>query len=336
VAKFTLITIAFAAAILVGTAAPRAHGSDADPSRIYSEPQQLVEVAPARRINVVCTGEGSPTVVLSAGGLSWSIVWSRVQPIVARSTRVCAWDRAGNGYSDPSAEPQDITHTEADLEQALAGAGISGPLVLVAHSVGALETLLFADRHPERVVGMVLVDPSFPDQRRRLVEAGPAVMAFSDQSDAAYFAVVERCIAGLERSQLAPSACRALRAGLPGPVRKGLASLGSDPAYWRTYLADRDVRDRSAILAINPSRSYGAMPLIVLGAGRLNLPGAPAQAQQQLPAIRAEIERGQRELAALSSRGEYVQVPGAAHAIQVERPDAVTSAVDEVLKQTRQ
>jgi len=68
-------------------------------------------------------GQGSPTVILSAGLGGWSFDWGLVQPALAKRTRVCAWDRAGYGFSSPSPEPQDILHTVSDLERALQGAG---------------------------------------------------------------------------------------------------------------------------------------------------------------------------------------------------------------------
>jgi pimeloyl-ACP methyl ester carboxylesterase len=123
---------------------------------IYSIPQQLVELRDGRRIHLFCVGEGSPTVILTAGLGDWVATWSKVQASIALKTRACAWDRAGFGYSDPSSAAQDVSHTTADLEEALRKAKINGPYILVAHSFGGYESLLFADRHHRQIVGMVL------------------------------------------------------------------------------------------------------------------------------------------------------------------------------------
>ena len=120
-------------------------------------------------------GRGAPTVILSGGADGWAADWRLVQPEIAKTTRVCAWDRAGHGFSSGSPEPQDVVHTEADMERALAGAGITGPLLLVAHSRGAFETMIYADRHPHWVAGLVFVDPSTPDQEAQFAAAGPAL-----------------------------------------------------------------------------------------------------------------------------------------------------------------
>ena len=101
-----------------------------------------------RTINLICLGNGSPTVVLTAGLGSWSVVWRWVQPPLARGTRVCAWDPAGFGFSSPSSEPQDAVHLTEDLEQTLKDADVAGPYLMVGHSAGAFVALRFADRHP--------------------------------------------------------------------------------------------------------------------------------------------------------------------------------------------
>lgn len=81
----------------------------------------MVHIGNGRTINLVCLGHGSPTVILTAGLGNWSLAWERVQRPLAKRTRVCAWDRAGYGFSSPSPESQDIVHTTEDLERALTG-----------------------------------------------------------------------------------------------------------------------------------------------------------------------------------------------------------------------
>jgi pimeloyl-ACP methyl ester carboxylesterase len=153
----------------------------------YLKPQRIIKIADGRTINLVCLGEGSPTVVLTAGLGGWSQVWYRIQETISHTARTCAWDPAGLGFSSPSPEPQDAVHEMQDLEQALKLAQLNGPYVLVGHSAGALVTVLFADKHRSDVVGMVLLDPAIPDQaaiRQRIApkwgaagSSGPAVEA---------------------------------------------------------------------------------------------------------------------------------------------------------------
>jgi len=139
----------------------------------YLTPQLVVPIGEGRAINLVCLGQGSPTVILSAGLGSWSFAWGNVQPALAKRTRVCAWDPAGTGFSSPSPEPQDIVHSTQDLERALKSAGVAGPFVMVGHSLGGFQSLRFTDLHRESVVGMVLVDPDIPDRAAILERLAP-------------------------------------------------------------------------------------------------------------------------------------------------------------------
>src|SRR6266403_2501899 len=125
----------------------------------YVEPGQLVDIG-GRRINLHCTGADGPTVILMAGIFSWSVVWYKTQPVIAQKTRVCAFDRAGYGFSDPGPRPQILSDVVDDLHAALNAGPIPGPYVLVGHSLGGIEARLYAQRWPKEVVGMVIVDTS--------------------------------------------------------------------------------------------------------------------------------------------------------------------------------
>src|SRR6266705_6169548 len=121
-------------------------------------PGDLVDVG-GRRLYVHCTGSGSPTVVLVSGLAETSTYWGGwIAPAVAKNTTVCAYDRAGQGWSDPPASPQDGAAVATDLHTLLANAQIPGPYVLVGHSTGGAYIRVFAARFPDQVAGMVLLD----------------------------------------------------------------------------------------------------------------------------------------------------------------------------------
>ena len=165
IASSTAIAAWFAAALAsAGPAASQnAASASVDRSLIpYASTRDSVRLPDGRTIHLVCMGQGTPSVILLAGVADWSIAWNKVQPAVAAKTRICAWDRAGLGLSDPPAKPQLIDATTADLEAALAAAHVQPPYVLVGHSVGGYESLLFADRHPSQVSGMVPRGSSIP------------------------------------------------------------------------------------------------------------------------------------------------------------------------------
>ena len=135
-------------------------GETAD-ARAYPMPGQLVEVG-GHSLHLQCTGSGSPTVVVQPGGSEMSSNWAWVAPAVARTTRVCVYDRAGRGWSEPADTTQDAEQISGDLSTLLQRANVPGPYVVAGHSFGGLYTLTFAARYPDDVVGMVLVDSTAP------------------------------------------------------------------------------------------------------------------------------------------------------------------------------
>lgn len=111
-----------------------------------------------------CTGQGSPAVILESGATDSSRQWEKVQPEVAYTTRVCSYDRAGFGWSDPSSMPRSTRQMATELHTGLVKAGINPPYVLVGHSFGGLVTQIFASLYPDEVAGVVLDDSVHPDE----------------------------------------------------------------------------------------------------------------------------------------------------------------------------
>jgi pimeloyl-ACP methyl ester carboxylesterase len=133
----------------------------------YPPPGQLVDVG-GSSLHLYCTGEGAPTVILDAGGGFTSSSWAWVQPEIAETTRVCAYDRAGWGWSDPSLHGYSAVQNAAELRTLLANAGVPGPYILVGHSLGGLYVRVYAQQYQASVIGMVQLDASHPDAWRRL------------------------------------------------------------------------------------------------------------------------------------------------------------------------
>ncbi len=124
---------------------------------------RLVDVG-SYRLHLVCVGTGRPTVILEAGAGDDHSTWDGVQPPVATVTRVCSYDRAGEGTSDPGPLPRTSRQVVHALHTLLVRAGIGGPYVLVGHSMGGLYMRLYAYTYPHAVVGMVLVDSAHEDE----------------------------------------------------------------------------------------------------------------------------------------------------------------------------
>jgi pimeloyl-ACP methyl ester carboxylesterase len=149
---------------LVAGAIYQAIATEMDQRAASPAPGEMVDVG-EHRLHINCLGQGSPTVVLDSGWGYTSVEWSAwVQPEVAKHTRVCAYDRAGMSWSEPGLGAPDATRTTAELHTLLQEADEEGPYVLVGHSLAGLYSRIYAERYPEEVAGMVLVDSSHPDQ----------------------------------------------------------------------------------------------------------------------------------------------------------------------------
>src|SRR5512141_2281272 len=142
---------------------PFAEAADA---KAYPPPGQLVDVG-GHRLHIHCAGTGSPTVVIVAGAGDWSTTWEGVvQPEVTKTTRVCTYDRAGLGWSDPSALPSDAAQFAKELHTLLQNANVPGPYVMVGHSLGGLPVRVFAHEYSSEVAGVVLIESMSPRQFR--------------------------------------------------------------------------------------------------------------------------------------------------------------------------
>ncbi len=128
----------------------------------YAPPGKPIDVG-GYRLHLKADGDGDPSVVLIAGGGAFSFDWGLVQPAVARFVRVCAYDRAGEAWSDPGPVPRTMKQEAHELHLLLKNAGLKPPYVLVGHSIGGLIARVYAERRPGEVAAMVLVDSTHED-----------------------------------------------------------------------------------------------------------------------------------------------------------------------------
>jgi pimeloyl-ACP methyl ester carboxylesterase len=295
---------------------------------------RLVQLPDGRHIFMACEGKGSPTVLLESGYRSAARAWDKVMPMIARYARVCAYDRAGYGRSDPGPLPRDGAATARDLDAALRAAGIDGPFVMVGHSAGGLYVRLFSDLRPREVVGMVLVDSSVEHQDRRFDAVfGPGAGSLEPRRQGA-----EQCLAAAQAGRL-PSNEPALAGCTPKmPIGAKTASwraamdAASKPALWTTAISELDTLWADTSDEIDKGRqSYGDMPLIVLTAEKSQGDPSTPQGAQALALWRTLHQ----EVAARSTRGQERLVAGSSHQMMSDRPDAIADAVREVLGEVR-
>ena len=140
--------------------------SEARDRRFNPMQGRLVE-AGGRMMHIHCTGDGNPTVILDSGLGDSYLSWRKVQPEIARFTRVCSYDRAGLGFSDPSSQARKSKVIAEELHALLQAASVPPPYVIVGHSLGGYNVRVYASLYGSDIVGMVLVDASHPDQENR-------------------------------------------------------------------------------------------------------------------------------------------------------------------------
>ena len=303
----------------------------------YLHPQRLVDVG-GRRVNLYCTGSGSPTVVLDTDGDDTTSAWRFVQPAIARTTRVCSYDPPGFGFSDPLDKAQaDADGNALALHAMLRNAGIAGPIVLVGYSVSGLYDRVFADRYPSEVAGMVLVSPNVPYQDQQLVRVAPGIGA-----DIAMDGVLHGCLDAAQRHAIVPGSRAYARCvytppdpTMPAPLLAMIRKQWQSARLWRSFaVSSSDETERgSSREVVAEQRSYGAMPLVVLTTTKdalaLPIPGA-----QKTALVHAWIA-WHRRIAAYSSVGKDIIVAGSSSSIPIDRPSAVVAAIEEIVRKVR-
>jgi pimeloyl-ACP methyl ester carboxylesterase len=155
-----VLVLASAGATYANIAGTRDQATVAAPGKVYDVGGQ--------RLHLDCHGHGSPTVILTNGLGGTSAGWARITDSVTPTTRVCAYDRAGQGWSEEAASPRDGVQSAKDLHTLLATAGEHGPYVLVGHSTGGPYAMTYAARYPDQVAGLVLLDSASPEQFTRM------------------------------------------------------------------------------------------------------------------------------------------------------------------------
>ncbi len=267
----------------------QALGAAAD-ARAYPMPGQLLAVD-GHRLHLQCTGSGSPTVVVQPGGGEMSSNWAWIAPAVARTTRVCVYDRAGRGWSEPADTAQDAEQISADLHTLLQRANVPGPYVVAGHSFGGLYTLTFAARYPDDVAGMVLVDSTAPT---------PGATPTAPRSASSYDVLgrASALLSGSARVGLSRLYATTEAGTLPprsrGQVRASMATPEGVRSTIDEYIqAGASAREAASLTDL------AATPLVVLTAGVGSAP---------------DWSTKQDRLATLSTNTSHRTVEGAAHA----------------------
>ena len=282
---------------------PFAEAADA---KTYPPPGQLVDVG-GYRLHINCTGSGSPTVVIVAGAGDWSTTWGGVvQPEVAKTTRVCIYDRPGLGWSEAAPLPGDAAQFAKELHTLLQNANVPGPYVMVGHSLGGFVVRIFAHDYASEVAGVVLVDSMNPKQVTPSLSNSLA-QQFYFQAVLARFGVGRLLV---KLPAIAPS--------MPP----------NEEAYYPLYIRPQSLQAAANEYQGLPAsaaeaaavKSFDDLPLIVLTAKLNDNPGWP---------------EWQAELLQLSSNSQHLFAENSGHTIQRDEPDAAVAAILQMVQQVR-
>ena len=277
-----------------------------------NQPPGMIYQVNGHAMRIDCIGTGSPTIVLDAGLGNDGLIWGTIQPVLAKTTRVCSYDRAGFGWSDPLPPPRDATHIAVELHGLLTAARIDGPILLMGHSIAGLYIRSYATRYPASVAGLVFLDGSTPTQKvdRAFQKSKPSKLSQRVTTFA------ERVAFLLRLSRLF-GACPG---SFPGfQLRNTMPRLeGLCHEHLDAYLSEREGAERASEATAHTD-PYGALPILIFSRDTRN-----------------EIwNQKQENLKRLSTRSRRIIARSSGHYIQLDRPELVEREVRLFVEQIR-
>ncbi|MEE8321721.1 MAG: alpha/beta hydrolase [Gammaproteobacteria bacterium] len=286
---FTLIILAFCF--------PRfSHADDSE------YPGTLVDIG-THRLHIHCTGTKSPSVIIDSGLGGFSLEWWQIQKTLSSQIRICSYDRAGYGWSDPGPMPRTTKQIAEELRLLLSNAHIPGPYILVGHSFGGFNIRYFASQNPELVAGMVLIDSSHPEQFDRFPAARPGPK--TKRPNSINYTITRPVMPD----------------NYPGQVKALGYRLMTSYKARATYIQEsRSFRLSSEqVLAEN---HLPDIPLTILSRGKRVWP--EDELGDQLEMIWVEL---QDELASLSSQTLHLSAQQSGHLIHLDQPELVALSI---------
>jgi len=284
-------------------------------------PGKMFDVGNGRRLHLLCSGSGSPSIIIEAGASAFAIDYTLVQRELEKTHRVCSYDRAGSGWSDPL-PPFTPAKDTADLHALLQAANEPPPYVLVGASRGGLLIRGYLAAYPSEVVGLVFIDPATEDRLFGVVGGRP--MAIAQMTAAEMRSTIP------SRPMRVPK--RPIQQGppftlLPAELYKQrlllderLISLMPEtltPEQLLAYQESERVFLASLLATRKSGQPFGDRPTIVLARGKGGNEG---------------IETSQRLIAGLSTNSRFSVIAGSGHEIHLYEPRAVVNAVNDVLE----
>lgn len=275
----------------------------------FKPPGKLIDVN-GRKMHIYCIGNKSPTIILDSGTGGFSLEWKDIQHSLSQYVRVCAYDRAGYGWSDMGPLPRTTKKITHELHTLLQNAGIHGPYIMVGHSFGGFTAQYFARYFNHEIAGIVLIDSSHEEQVYRLPENGKDVVRRSLHQDRSNM---------VTRSVLHEHFPKEVAA-----VAQQLMTRWTALLTWREEMANyalssrelRDVHDRPIL----------EIPIVVLTRGKRVWPNTPYG-----DAMETVWKELQDELSSLNGNSTHIIAENSGHVIHLDEPELVVDAIHDVL-----
>jgi pimeloyl-ACP methyl ester carboxylesterase len=294
--------------------------------RAHNPPPGNIYLVNGHKMHMNCMGSGSPTIVLESGLGNDALIWGGVQPILSKTTRVCSYDRAGLGWSYPLSVPSDADHIAAELHELLREANVTGPIVLMGHSIAGIYMRDYATRYPAQIAGIVFVDGSTP-----LQDENPAMKAMSAKGPPQWVGNL------LMKSAFRVGVPRLM--GLCSRSTKGFEThagkmLSEDICHSQigAMIAEMENVDQSGQETIHTG-PYGALPILIISHD-------PDKTSKQFPPQQKLVmekawSRMQEDLKKLSTRSRRIIAKGSSHYVQIDRADLIEKEVPLFIEQIR-
>ncbi|MEV0373161.1 alpha/beta hydrolase [Streptomyces sp. NPDC050636] len=281
-----------------------------------------------RRLLLHCSGSGGPSVVFLPGGGTAGLDYWNVQERAAELTTSVVYDRAGTGWSDRVELPRTLAEVTDELRELLQTAGVPAPYLLVGHSLGGLYARHYAQRFPDEVSGLLLLDPAHEDYNAYMPQQLVDQWESWDPDQALPDELPDELIQ-LYRGLLAQE-----MADWPEEIREPLIERHVSPEWMRVGIHEAKNVDQ----LYDEVRHAGPMPdvpLIVLTTMDIDAFKKAVSGSTSESLLREEIDGKRRLYTAFAESvpgGENRLVDDAGHVtIHWRRPDAVLQAIQDLL-----
>lgn len=289
--------------------------------RAIYPPQGRLYTVDGYKMHLYCTGQGSPTIILDAGLGNDSLIWADVQPALAKTTRVCSYDRAGFGWSDLQPSPRDADRITDQLHALLTQAGIKGSIVLMGHSIAGLYIRDYAARYPQNLSALVFVDGSTPLQEDRFPGRTKWVLLKAKlellQTKWLYVLGIPRITGECNIGE-----------GFEVSAGKMLSEDQCRAALYTALEREDESFHQSGNETIHTG-PFGDLPILIFSQD--NHPSG----SDPLSKVDEIWDQMQEELKGLSTHSRRIIAKGSGHYIQIDRPDLLNSQVTDLIRQIR-